>query len=145
MHDKSLIWAAKDTEWKKLEEKGAVRILARASAEKAKAQFGARFIPSRFVVTRPGKEDFKARWCLRGYLDPDVMELAGSGATQSPTLSQLGRMLSCQRIVSNGWDLQLGDVRGAFLEADALDREKRSLYSGLPPGEFQGCLMDRWH
>ena len=73
------------------------------------------------------------------------MELAGSGATQSPTLSQLGRMLSCQRIVSNGWDLQLGDVRGAFLEADALDREKRSLYSGLPPGEFQGCLMDRWH
>ena len=50
VHDKSLIWAAKDTEWKKLEEKGAVRILTRASAEKAKAQFGARFIPSRFVV-----------------------------------------------------------------------------------------------
>ena len=32
VHEKSLIWAAKDTEWKKLEEKGAVRILRGASA-----------------------------------------------------------------------------------------------------------------
>ena len=61
---------------------------------------------------------------VSGYLDPDVMELAGSGGTQSPTLSQLGRMLSCQMIVSNGWDLQMGDVRGAFLEVDALDWKK---------------------
>ena len=77
---------------------------------KAKAQFANRFIPSRFVVTRPRPEEFKGRWCLRGYLDPDVMELAGSGATQSPTVSQLGGMLSCQMIVSSGWDLQLGDT-----------------------------------
>ena len=133
VHEKSLIWAAKDTEWKKLEEKGAVRILSGASAEKAEAHLGDRFIPSRFVVTRPGPEEFKARWCLRGYLDPDVMELAGSGATQSPTMSQLGRMLSCQMIVSNGCDLQLADVRGAFLEADALDRKKGQLCSSLPP------------
>ena len=122
-------------EWKKLEEKGAFSILSGASAEKAKAQFGDRFIPSRFVVTRPGPEEFKARWCLRGYLDPDVMELAGSGATESPTMSQQGPMLSCQMIVSNGWDLQLGDVRGALKEADALDRKKGSLYSRLPPGK----------
>ena len=54
VHEKSLIWAAKDTEWKKLNEKGTVRILTGASAEKAKKdQFGDRFIPSRFVVTRP--------------------------------------------------------------------------------------------
>ena len=77
-------------------------------------------------MTRPGPEEFKARWCLRGYLDPDVMELAGSGATQSPTVSQLGRMLSCLMIVS------------AFLEADALDRKKGSLYSSLPPGGIPG-------
>ena len=66
------------------------------------------------------------------------MELAGSGATQSPTVSQLGRKLSCQMIVSNGWDLQLGDIRGAYLEADALDRKKGSLYSSLPPGGIPG-------
>ena len=94
-HEKSWIWAAKDTEWKKLEEKVAVRILTGASAEKAK-----------------GPEEFKARWCVRWCLDPDVMELAGSGATQFPTVSQVGRILSCQMIVSIGWDLQLGDIRG---------------------------------
>ena len=37
VHEKSLIWAAKDTEWKKLEEKGTVRFLTGASEEKAKA------------------------------------------------------------------------------------------------------------
>ena len=56
--------------------------------------------------------------------DPHVMELVGSGSTQSPTVSQLGRVFSCQMIVSNGWTLQLGDIRGAFLEAGALDKKK---------------------
>ena len=119
-----------------MRKKSAVRILTGASVEKAKAQFGDRFIPSRFVVTRPGSEEFKARWCLRGC--PGVMELVGSGDTQSPTVSQLGRMLSCHMIVSNGWDLQLGDIRDAFLEADALDRKKGLVYSSLPPGGIPG-------
>ena len=41
-------------------------------------------------------------------------------------------------IVSNDWDMQLGDVRVAFLEADALDRKNGSLYSRLPPGRIPG-------
>ena len=46
-------------------------------------------------------------------------------------------MLSCQKIVSNGWTLQLGDIiRGAFLEADALDRKQGPLHSSLPPGRI---------
>ena len=142
VYEKSLIWAAKDIEWKKLEEKGAVRILSGDSAEKAKTQFGDRFIPSRYVVTRPNPGEFKARWCLRGYLDPDVMELVGSGFTQSPTVSQLRRMLSCQMIVSNGWNLRLGDIRGAFLEADSLDRKQGPLYSSVPPGGIPGVPDD---
>ena len=87
VHEKSLISAAKDTEWKKLEEKGDVRILSGASAWKAKAQFGDRFIPSRFVVTHLGPEEFKGSmvsagggvWILLSW------SLPGSGATQSPT------------------------------------------------------------
>ena len=133
-----MIWAAKDTEWKNLEEKGAVRILTGESAEKTKAQFAYRFIPSRLVGTHASLEEFKARWCQRGYLDPGVMELVGSGSTQSPTVSQLGRMFSCQMIVSNGWNLQMGDIRCAFLEADSLDRKQGPLYSSLPPGEIPG-------
>ena len=41
-------------------------------------------------------------------------------------------------IVSSGWNLQLGDIRGAFLEADALDRKQGPLYSSLPPGGIPG-------
>ena len=41
-------------------------------------------------------------------------------------------------ILSNGWNLQLEDIRGAFQEADALDRRQRPLYSSLPPGEIRG-------
>ena len=52
VYEKSLIWAAKDTEWKKLEEKGAVHILSGDSC-KQNTQFGDRFIPRRCVVNRP--------------------------------------------------------------------------------------------
>ena len=51
VHEKSLIWAAKDTEWKKLQENEAVRILTGASAEKAKAQFGDRLFQV-FLLSR---------------------------------------------------------------------------------------------
>ena len=103
VYGKSLIW----------EEKGAVRILTGVSSERAKSQFANRLISSRFVVTRLGPEAFKARWCLRRYLDPDVMELVSSESTPFPTLSQPGQMLSCQVIVSSGCNIQLGDTRGS--------------------------------
>ena len=41
-------------------------------------------------------------------------------------------------ILSNGWNLQLRDIRGAFLEVDALDRKQGPLYSSLPPGGIPG-------
>ena len=37
-----------------------------------------------------------------------------------------------------GWTLQLGDIRGAFLEAGALDRKHKLLYSSLLPGRIPG-------
>ena len=43
-------------------------------------------------------------------------------------------------IVSNGWNLLLEDIRGAFLEADALDRRQKPLYSSLPLEEIPGVL-----
>ena len=76
-------------------------------------------------------------WSLRDS-DVSLLILLLSIPTQSPTVSQLGRMLSCQMIVSNGWNLQLRDIRGAFLEADALNRKQGKLYSSLPPGGIPG-------
>ena len=138
VHEKSMIWAAKDTEWKKLEEKGAVCILSGDSAEKAKTQFANRFIPSRFVVTRPNPEEFKARWCLRRYLDPEVMELVKSGSTQSPTVSQVGT------------NAVLSDDCEQWLES-AAGRHSRCLLGGnqdrctrvFLPEEFHECQMEQ--
>ena len=48
VHEKSLTWAAKDTEWKK---KGTVRFLSCDSAERAKTQFANRFTPIRWCYS----------------------------------------------------------------------------------------------
>ena len=77
MHEKSLIWAAKDAEWKKLEEKGAVRILTGESAEKVKVQFANRFIPSRFVVTRPSPDRMQGSLVSAGIFGPRCQGTCG--------------------------------------------------------------------
>lgn len=63
----------------------------------------------------------KGRWCLQGHLDPDLNLKAEEGLLKSPTLSQIGRIMLMQIILSKGWDLQLGDIKGPFLEAGPLD------------------------
>ena len=80
----------------------------------------------------------KGRWCLQGHLDPDLAEKAESGCLKSPTLSQLGRMTLMQMIASHKWLLQLGDIRGAFLEAGPLEEKYRPLYARQPAGGIPG-------
>ena len=43
-----------------------------------------------------------------------------------------------QTIASFGWDLQLGDIKSAFLEAGLLDEKYRPLYAKEPPGGIPG-------
>ena len=71
------------------------------------------------------------------------MELAGSAATQSPTVSQLGRMLSCQMIVSNGWDLELGGHSRCVSGGRRFGSEEKIAVLKSSPGGIPGCLMDR--
>ena len=104
---------------------------------------------SRFVLTRKAAEEItenglrpdpgnpehwrvKARWCLQGHLDPDLSSKAQAGQLQSPTLSQMGRMVLFQLLSSNKWQLQLGDIKGAFLEARPLDPKCKPLFAWLP-------------
>ena len=68
----------------------------------------------------------KSRWVLQGHLDLDLAE-GLIRPTQSPTLSQLGRMVLMQTIASHKWTLQLGDIPGAFLEAGELPARFRPL------------------
>ena len=57
---------------------------------------------------------------------------------KSPTLSQLGRMTLMQLISSLKWDLQLGDIRGAFLETGPRDSRFKPLFAHQPPGGIPG-------
>lgn len=62
-----------------------------------------------------------------------------SGKCHSPTLSQLGRSIILQLIVSFGWSLSLGDIKGAFLEADISQQtSEKPVFAELPPGGVPG-------
>ena len=81
----------------------------------------------------------KARWCLRGHHDPDLVTKVLSGKCHSPTLSQLGRNMLLQILVSKQWTMKLGDIKGAFLEANVRDQALANpVFAELPPGGVPG-------
>ena len=94
-----------------------------------------------FVIINKQDEDgerVKSRWCLQGHLDPDFQEKIRSGACHSPTLHPLSRALLLQIISSKKWTLQLGDIKGAFLEAGPIDKKFSPLYAHQPHGGVPG-------
>ena len=105
-------------------------------------------LKSRFVLTEaepgssPATDDIKARWCIRGYLDPDLLELD----TSAPTLSAEGFAIAMQLIASHGWSITIADVEGAFLRGDDLSPSRGRLFVDLPPGGIEGydetCLVE---
>ena len=145
----------KQIEWQTIVDKGAVRIHYGKHAAALKNHFPDRFISSRFVIVKKALEEnqpvveddpqtfrVKSRWCLQGHLDPDLGKKVETGLLQSPTLSQLGRMPVMQLISSNKWVLQLGDMRGAFLEAGPLPAKFRPLFASQRKGGIPGVPQD---
>ena len=47
-------------------------------------------------------------------------------------------MVLMQTMASYGWDLQLGNIQSAFLEAGLLEEKHRPLYAKQPPGGIPG-------
>ena len=139
-----LVDEGKKAEWETILSKPyAVKIHYGKQARRIREQYPDRFIGSRFVLTRKPIEEgcpidphdiqtfrVKGRWCLQGHLDPDMLK--------SPTLSQLGRMTLMQVISSMHWKLQLGDIKGAFLEAGPIESRFRPLYASQPAGGIPG-------
>ena len=147
-----LVDEGKKAEWETILSKPhAVKIHYGKQAQRIREQYPDRFIGSRFVLTRKPIEEgcpidphdvqtfrVKGRWCLQGHLDPDLQEKAEQGMLKSPTLSQLGRMTLMQVISSMRWKLQLGDIKGAFLEAGPIESRFRPLYASQPAGGIPG-------
>ena len=140
--------AAKLKEFQKvLFEKRAVRLLSLEESAWVRATVPDRIVTSMFALK--WKEDLeqeescpleaKARWAVRGCDDPDRYELGFKNATQAPTLSMEGRHLIYQLCASFGWDLEIGDVAGAFDESPPLNRPNGKLYASLPKGGIPGA------
>eukprot|EP00435_Cladocopium_sp_Y103_P006224 s2324_g2.t1 len=140
---------AKVSEWQTLIDKGAVRVVPASESRWIRKHKANRIMGSRFVIVKKPEEEIvenggipdpanidhwrvKARWCLQGHLDPDLSDKARSGQLQSPTLSQMGRTVMFQLMASHQWLLQLGDVKGAFLEAGPIPECYRPLFANLP-------------
>eukprot|EP00435_Cladocopium_sp_Y103_P020594 s2229_g5.t1 len=154
---------AKVAEWQTLIDKGAVRVVPASESRWIRKHKSDRIMGSRFVIVKKPEEEIvenggipdpanmdhwrvKARWCLQGHLDPDLSEKARAGQLQSPTLSQMGRTVMFQLMASHKWLLQLGDVKGAFLEAGPIPECYRPLFANLPAGGIPGvdpeCLLE---
>ena len=106
-----------------------------------------RLVDTRFVLTikhdENGKDLVKARWVARGFKDPDALKLVYWNQTAAPTVSQNARMLALRLAASNRWRLQIGDIRGAFMESDPLQRPDGPLYAKQPPGGLPGLHPDQ--
>lgn len=146
---------SKVLEWSTIIDKQAVKIHYGKRAAQIRERYADRFIGSRFVITKKPMEEnqpiidedsstfrVKSRWCLQGHLDPDLDKKVQDGLLQSPTLSQMGRMLVMQIISSFDWELQLGDIKGAFLEAGPLPDKFRPLFAKQPAGGIPGVPSD---
>lgn len=128
-----------------LYEKKAVRVLSPEESALARANLGHRIITSMFALKWKEENDCgvsekmaKARWALRGCVDPGLKELVWSKNTQSPTLSLEASHLIVQLCASHNRSLCIGDVKGAFMESPPLERKNGNIFASLPRGGIPG-------
>ena len=133
---------AKVKEWSKMTASKAVKVLNREESDAIRGcpTLRKRIVKSRFVLTKDDEKPLsentviKARWCIRGYLDPDLLSLE----TEAPTLSSEGCAIALQCISSKRWLLQICDVEGAFLRGDDLSRQTGRVFVEQPPNGIPG-------
>ena len=132
---------AKTTECLTLrDEKQALVVIPPHLAKQIRKKQPGRIMSCRFVITEKtedGDTKIKARWCLRGSHDPDLVQEVLSGKCHSPTLAQFSRNMLLQ-IVSHRWTMKLGDIKGAFRSQCQRSTVCQSCVCWLPPGGVPG-------
>ena len=138
------LWQSKAAEWKKMTDTKSVRIHEGQEAAQLVKRVGKeRLLSSRFVITRPDDEEklskglVKARWCIRGYLDPHILELE----TAAPTLSPEGLAVALHVLATKCWELCIGDVEAAFFRGDNIQRSKEQVLVKPPPDSPRTALI----
>ncbi len=139
-------WKVADkSEWIKVAESGAVRVL---SLEESRAitqelrmknkldrilptKIARRYKPSEQPGTPATK---KSRLCLRGDKDPDILSLERF----SPTVNTMNLAVMMQIAANENMLAQIGDLKNAFCQSDPLHRENGPLYFKQPPEGIDG-------
>lgn len=139
-------WKVADAaEWEKMASSGAVKVLSVEESRAVRARLKAENQEDRVLPTKiarrykpgeqPGeKPSRKSRLCIRGDLDPDVLELERF----APTVTTLNFNILLQVAANSGMSATVGDLKNAFCQSRPLSREKGALYFQQPREGIQG-------
>ena len=139
-------WKMADkAEWGKMADSGAVRVLSVEESRRVKDQLKQegkmdRILPTKIArrykpSEQPGLPPTKkSRLCLRGDLDPDILDLEKF----APTVNTMNLAVMMQIAANENMTGQIADFKNAFCQSDPLKREKGSLYFRQPPEGIEG-------
>ncbi len=144
-------WKVQDAaEWSKVAGSGAVEVLSEEESRKIREQLQGegkedRILPTKIArrykpAEQPGEPATKkSRLCIRGDLDPDLLDLERF----SPTINTVNLNLLLQIAANEGMTATVGDLKNAFCQSRPLLREKGELYFQQPKEGIQGLHRDQ--
>ena len=144
-------WKVQDAaEWFKVAGSGAVEVLSEEESRKIRKSFQDqgkedRILPTKIArrykpAEQPGEPaSKKSRLCIRGDLDPDLLELERF----SPTINTVNLSLLLQIAANEGMVATVGDLKNAFCQSRPLKRKNGELYFQQPKEGIQGLHRDQ--
>eukprot|EP00435_Cladocopium_sp_Y103_P021800 s2487_g5.t1 len=139
-------WKLADAaEWAKIEASGAVKVLSVQESDEVRKQLRRdqkldRILPTKVVRRRkpaeqPGEAPSKkSRICIRGDLDPDILDLERF----APTITTINFNVLLQIAANLGMKASVGDLRNAFCQSRPLTRKNGPIYFQQPEGGIPG-------
>ena len=133
-------WKLADlSEWNKVTQSGAVKVLDLAESRKIREELKSQGQEDRILPTKiarrykPGEQPGepamkKSRLCIRGDLDPDILDLERF----SPTLNTVNFNVLLQIAANENMEATVGDLKNAFCQSQPLHRPKGRLYFQQP-------------
>ena len=133
-------WKLSDlSEWNKVTQSGAVEVLDLETSRRVRKELQDagqedRILPTKIARRyKPGEQPGepptkKSRLCIRGDLDPDIMELERF----SPTLNTVNFNVMLQLAANEGMKATVGDLKNAFCQSQPLNRPNGRLYFQRP-------------
>ena len=139
-------WKESDlAEWNKVVNSGAVEVLSLEESRRIRQELQGQKKEKRILPTKTARRykpadlpghpaSRKSRVCLRGDLDPDILELERF----SPTINTLNFNLLLQTAANAGMGAVVADFSNAFCQSKPLNRPNGDLYFSPPKDGIEG-------